>query len=78
MKLIAYVKDNGSRQYIERDNYKTKKDFMSDLRGNGYKVSYIHTPEQHEQYIKMLDIAGGRGAKSVRQAKLWAKWGLLN
>lgn len=78
MKLIAFVKDksSGERLFIERD-YNAKKDFISDLRGNGYKVSYVHTPEQHEQYIKMLDVAGGRGAKSVRQAKLLAKLGWL-
>ena len=78
MKLIAFVKDksSGERLFIERD-YNAKKDFISDLRGNGYKVSYVHTPEQHEQYIKMLDVAGGRGVKSVRQAKLWAKMGWL-
>lgn len=78
MKLIAFVKDksSGERLFIERD-YNAKKDFISDLRGNGYKVSYVHTPEQHEQYIKMLDVAGGRGAKSVAQAKRWAKLGWL-
>lgn len=78
MKLIAFVKDksSGERLFIERE-YNAKKDFISDLRSNGYKVSYVHTPEQHEQYIKMLDVAGGRGAKSVRQAKLLAKLGWL-
>lgn len=80
MKLIAYVKDKrtSERLYIERDNYTTKRDFISDLRGNGYAVSEVHTPEQHEQYLDMLDKAGRWGLKNVTQAKRWNKLGWLN
>lgn len=58
MKLIAFVKEgvfSGRLQYIERDNYKSKKDFISDLRGNGYKVRYVHTEEEQESWMKFLN-----------------------
>lgn len=58
MKLIAFVKETtfpGRLQYIERDNYKTKKDFRSDLHGNGYIVRYIHTPKEQESWMKFLN-----------------------
>lgn len=80
MKLIAYVKEKrtGERLYIERDNYQTKKDFISDLRGNGYAVSCCHTPAQHEKWLRMIDRAGAWGLKNITQAKIWQKNGWLN
>ena len=62
MKLIAFVKEgvfSGRLQYIERDNYKSKKDFISDLRGNGYKVRYVHTESEQKSWINYLNHCGG-------------------
>ena len=45
----AWVKDKNTKQHLRIDSeYKTKTDFISDLRSNGYAVSQYHVKEKVE------------------------------
>lgn len=50
-KLIASVVDKETKklQIIERDCYKTKKEFKIDLLANGYSVRFIATEETFDE-----------------------------
>lgn len=56
MKYIASVRDRetGKIQIIERDCYKTKKDFRADLAGNGYSIRFIATEETFDEECEKL------------------------
>lgn len=41
IRYMASVKDEDNRIQIITGEYRTKKEFMEDLRGNGYKVRFI-------------------------------------
>lgn len=47
MYAASCINEDGQLCTIERD-YPTKKDFYSDLRGNGYKVKFIASADNHE------------------------------
>lgn len=51
MKYIASVRDRqtGKIEIIERDCYKTKKEFKEDLAGNGYTIRFITTEEDFDK-----------------------------
>ena len=51
MNYIALVKDTDTKtiKIINGDDYKTKKAFESDLRGNGYKIRFITTEEKFDE-----------------------------
>lgn len=45
----AWVKDKNTKEYLRIDSeYKTKTDFISDLRSNGYSVSSYRVKEKVE------------------------------
>lgn len=48
--FVASVRDKKSREIkiIERD-YERKSDFYNDLRGNGYSVRFITTPDKFDE-----------------------------
>lgn len=81
MKLIAFVKENvfpGRLQYIERD-YKSKKDFRSDLHGNGYIIRYIHTEKEQESWLDYLNHEGGYMCFHSVAYRMWRrKWNNRN
>lgn len=56
MKYIASVRDRetGKIQVIERDCYKTKKDFRADLASNGYSIRFIATEETFDDECEKL------------------------
>lgn len=49
-KYVAFVRDSKTKQLmvIERE-YPTKKAFAEDLRGNGYRIRFISTPEKFDE-----------------------------
>lgn len=52
-KYVASVRDTEGRMAILRMEYNTKKEFKSDIRANGYKItySYIFTEDEYEKFI---------------------------
>jgi hypothetical protein len=50
MKLIASVRNKETREIevIEKE-YETKKAFERDLKGNGYSIRFIATPEKFDE-----------------------------
>ena len=51
MKKYTAILNNGKGHIHRVDNYKSKKEYASDCRGNGYKVTAILTDEEIT-YIK--------------------------
>lgn len=49
-KYVAFVRDSETKELmvIERE-YPTKKAFAEDLRGNGYRIRFISTPEKFDE-----------------------------
>lgn len=47
-KYVAAVTLEGKIQIIEKE-YPTKKAFAEDLRGNGYRIRFISTPEKFDE-----------------------------
>lgn len=49
-KYIASVRDSETKKLmIIEDEYKSKKAFEVDLRGNGYRIRFISTPEKFDE-----------------------------
>ena len=70
------MNENGEHLCITRE-YETKKDFMSDLHGNGYKVSFIALTENYDEESQKYNerrIAKNRAAKIRREcAREWKR-----
>lgn len=51
--FIASIRDGETKELtiMEHDGYKTKKAFRDDLRGNGYQVRFISTPETFDEDV---------------------------
>lgn len=49
MMLIASVRYEGEIQVVKNDTFTTKRAYADALRGNGYRVRFIATPEEFDE-----------------------------
>lgn len=67
----ASVKNEDNERMIIKKEYKTKKHFISDLRGNGYKVAFVATEETFDAECEKYNerrTRKNRIAKYIREA----------
>ena len=68
MMLMASVRYEGEIQVVKNDTFTTKRAYADALRGNGYRVRFIATPEEFDEecekwHTRKLRTAENRARK---------------